>query len=139
MSYQPVLLDFLPLIPCAISIVVAIMIIQRNPRFLQVEQLSYLVSAIGLIVSLSTNGLLASLIDEIGMFFALMTILLLAVLFIASISLMMLYYTRSVRLRTYMGSDEYLRRAFFTKKIKGPQPAVPDEKMPENLPEGENL
>jgi len=37
-----------------------------------------------------------------------------------------LYYVRSVRVRTYMGSDAYLRLAFFTKKVKGPIPAVPD-------------
>ena len=58
-------------------------------------------------------------------------------LFVASFFLMMLYYTRSVRVRTYMGSDEYLRRAFFMKKVKGPQHAVPNA-VPENPPEGEN-
>ena len=42
------------------------------------------------------------------------------------LGLLPLYFTRSVRVRTYMGSDEYLRRAWFTKKIKGPEPAVPD-------------
>ena len=37
-----------------------------------------------------------------------------------------LYYRHSVRVRTYMGSDEYLRLAVFTRKAK-PQPAVPDQ------------
>ena len=37
-----------------------------------------------------------------------------------------LYYSRSVRVRIYMGSEEYLRLAFFTKKAKAP-PAVPDQ------------
>jgi len=40
--------------------------------------------------------------------------------------LMTLYYSRSVRVRTYMGSEEYLRLAVFTKKAD-PRPAVPDE------------
>ena len=39
--------------------------------------------------------------------------------------LMTRYYSTSIRVRTYMGSDQYLRLAAFTKKAN-PQPAVPD-------------
>jgi len=46
--------------------------------------------------------------------------------FLLSVMFVMLYYTRSVRVRTYMGTDEYLRLGFLTKKVKGPEPAVPD-------------
>jgi len=47
-----------------------------------------------------------------------------------------LYYRRSVRVRTYMGSGEYLRLAFFTRKAN-PQPAVPDEGAAESEVESE--
>jgi len=40
--------------------------------------------------------------------------------------LLTLYLRKSVRVRTYMGSDEYLRLAVFTRKAT-PIPAVPDE------------
>jgi len=54
--------------------------------------------------------------------------------------LLMLYYVKSVRVRTYMGSDEYLRLAFFAKKVKGPEPAVPDaaEKIEIPVEEGDS-
>jgi len=38
-----------------------------------------------------------------------------------------LYYTRSVRVRTYMGTDAYITQCPFTKKVTPPTPAVPDE------------
>lgn len=44
-----------------------------------------------------------------------------------------LYYRRSVRTRTYMGSGEYLRLAVCTRKANV-QPAVPDEAAPEIIP-----
>ena len=37
-----------------------------------------------------------------------------------------LYFTRSVRVRTYMGTDAYITQCPFTRRIKPPQPAVPD-------------
>jgi len=51
--------------------------------------------------------------------------------------LLMLYFTKSVRVRTYMCSDEYLRLAFFAKKVKGPEPAVPDDVGAAFLPPAE--
>ena len=42
------------------------------------------------------------------------------------ISQLMRYFSTSLRVRTYMGSQEYLRLALFTKKA-GPLPAVPVE------------
>jgi len=37
-----------------------------------------------------------------------------------------LYYTRSVRVRTYMGTDEYITKCPFTRGVTPPVPAVPD-------------
>ena len=41
-----------------------------------------------------------------------------------------IYFTRSVRVRTFMGSDQYMTECLFTRKITPPQPAVPDEQAP---------
>ena len=38
-----------------------------------------------------------------------------------------IYFTKSVRLRTYMGSDKYLRKCFVTSNMRGPEPAIEDE------------
>lgn len=37
-----------------------------------------------------------------------------------------LYYMKSVRVRTYFGTDEYLRQSPFTKNVQAPDPAVAD-------------
>jgi hypothetical protein len=37
------------------------------------------------------------------------------------------YFRKSVRVRTYMGSDMYLRMSIFSKNAQAPQPAVPDD------------
>ncbi|MCL1951199.1 MAG: hypothetical protein FWF60_00075 [Oscillospiraceae bacterium] len=126
MGYQPTLLDFLPLVSCVISIFIAILIIRRSPRFLLAYQLSILANLGMIAVGTFSDGMFRSLADEIGMLFAILLVSVLLLVIIGSYFLMMLYYVRSVRVRTYMGSDEYLRLAFFTKKIKGPEPAVPD-------------
>ncbi len=36
------------------------------------------------------------------------------------------YFSKSVRVRTYFGTDEYLLKSIFCKNIKAPEPAVPD-------------
>jgi len=38
-----------------------------------------------------------------------------------------LYFTRSVRVRTYMGTDAYITQCPFTRKVTPPTPAVPDQ------------
>jgi len=45
---------------------------------------------------------------------------------IANTLLMRWYLTTSVRVRTYMGTHEYITKNPFTKKVMPPQPAVPD-------------
>jgi hypothetical protein len=41
--------------------------------------------------------------------------------------LVRLYFMRSVRVRTYMGTDAYITQCPFTRKVRPPQPAVPDQ------------
>jgi hypothetical protein len=43
-----------------------------------------------------------------------------------SFALYRLYFTRSVRVRIYMGTDTYITQCQFTKNVSPPQPAVPD-------------
>lgn len=43
------------------------------------------------------------------------------------------YFSKSVRVRTYMGSDEYLRKSVFNKRSKSPVPADgSDQPIPDN-------
>ena len=138
-GYQPAALDFLPLASCVISVVIAVLILRRNPRFLRLYQLSFLVSICLVFVGLFADGFILDAIDELGIAVALIIIVLSILLGIGSLFLYLLYYTKSVRVRTYMGSDEYLRLAFFAKKVKGPEPAVPDaaEKTEISVEEGD--
>ncbi|MDR2686270.1 MAG: hypothetical protein LBB75_00835 [Oscillospiraceae bacterium] len=99
------------------------MVIRRKPRFLRVRQINMLFMALSFILTCVKNVVTA---DETT---ALMAIaMLMTSIFVVPFEtyLFMLYYFRSIRVRTYMGSDEYLRRAFFSKKFKGPEPAAPD-------------
>jgi hypothetical protein len=36
------------------------------------------------------------------------------------------YFSKSVRVRTYFGTDEYLKKSIFCKNVTPPEPAVPD-------------
>ena len=126
-----------PIVTVALYVAFAVRVIRRDPLFFRTRQLAIAVNAVTMLLN-TANVLLFGLADY-GIYRNKETYMLfLALTFLFGLILPMLYYTRSVRVRTYMGSDEYLRRAFFTKKVKGPQPAVPDA-MPANPPEGENL
>ena len=95
-------------------------ILQRDPHFLRTRQLAFAAIAVNLLLQLA-GGLLYGF-GESGR----LALILQAVIYAVNALIAMLYYTRSVRVRTYMGSDEYLRVAFFTKKAKGPAPAMED-------------
>lgn len=43
---------------------------------------------------------------------------------VISALLFTLYFAKSVRVRTYMGTDMYLRLSYFTRNVKSPQPAT---------------
>ena len=47
------------------------------------------------------------------------------------------YLIRSVRVRTYMGTDEYITKCPFTRHVTPPKPAVPDAYVGEQIPEEE--
>jgi hypothetical protein len=50
---------------------------------------------------------------------------------IGGIALWTLYYLRSVRVRTYMGTDAYIKQSIFFKQVTPPTPAVPDDAPPQ--------
>jgi len=103
-----------------IHVFVVAEILQRDPYFLRTLQMAFVVAAINLLVQLAGGYFYG--FEGYG----LLMLVLQGVVFPFGVLFAMLYYTRSVRVRTYMGSDEYLRLAFLTKKMKGPKPAVPD-------------
>ena len=105
-----------------INVLTAVMIIRRDPRFARTWQLGFLGNIVSTAVRwplylsygyLENSTITGHIIATIGL--------------PVTFSLMMLYFARSVRVRTYMGTDKYLRLAFFTRNVCGPMPAVPDE------------
>ena len=111
----------LSLLLAIVYVAAAIEIVRRNPYFLRTRQWAIVFTALDVIIRM-INGILYGFEG-----FALPLLILQEAIFIFGLLFAMLYYTRSVRVRTYMGSDEYLREAIFTKKIKSPEPAVPDK------------
>jgi len=110
----------LSLLLIIIHVFVAIEIIRRDPYFLRTRQMALALAALDALLRL-TGGLAYGFTG-----FALPMLVLQGGLFLFSVIFVMLYFTSSVRVRTYMGSDEYLRLGFLTKKVKGPKPAVAD-------------
>ena len=111
----------LSLLLIIIYVFAAIEIIRRDPYFLRTRQLGLAVAALDLPLRL-VNGLVYGFVS-----FDLPMLVLLAGQLLFSVIFVMCYFTRSVRVRTYMGTDEYLKLGFFTGKIKGPKPAAEDE------------
>jgi len=104
-----------------ISILWAAMVLRRDPRFVRAWQLGY----IGSVVSAAARWPLY-LVYGYPRGVTLAANICVTVGVLAVFGLWMLYYARSVRVRTYMGTDRYLRLAFFTKRTRGPAPMVPD-------------
>ena len=101
-----------------IYVFTAIEIIRRDPYFLRTRQLGLAAAAMDALIRL-VNGLAYGFTGvELPMLILQGALLLFSVIFV------MCYFTRSVRVRTYMGTDEYLKLGFFTGKIKGPGPAA---------------
>jgi len=101
----------------------SVMVIRRKPRFLRVRQINLFIAALQIILTHARSVIIA---DEAAALMSIVIPIMAIIVVPFEMYLVLLYYFRSVRVRTYMGSDEYLRLAFFTKKIKGPEPAVPD-------------
>ncbi len=91
---------------CAIFVFyIVYLVFQRQSSFLRMYQLySFIIIAM--------NAIIAIIYSQAGLNSAeLWSNLVTAVV---ELLLMTLYYSRSVRVRTYMGSDEYMRQAFFS-------------------------
>ncbi|MDR1734756.1 MAG: hypothetical protein LBR73_07760 [Oscillospiraceae bacterium] len=65
---------------------------------------------------------------------AVITLVLFAVSQAVGFTLMRLYFLKSVRVRTYLGTDAYVTQNPFTKKHQAPAPAVPDPVPPLSEP-----
>jgi len=99
--------------------------IRHDPRFVRTWQLTYIGNAVSLVTLLTLHALYGyseGTSPAYGLTMDMINVLVMLVSFL----LWTRYYARSVRVRTYMGSDEYLRRAFFMKTIEWAKPAVQD-------------
>jgi len=103
-----------------VHVFAALEIIRRDPYFLRTRQLGLALAALDILLRL-LNGLAYGFAG-----FELPMLIMQGGMFLFSLIFVMCYFTRSVRVRTYMGTDEYLRLGFLTKKIKGPGPAAGD-------------
>jgi len=103
-----------------------LMIRGKDPRFLRFYELMTIVCASVYVLALVFTGF-----RNLGGFFG--NIIGQAVAF----AIWSAYFTKSVRVRTYFGSDEYLRRSIFFKNAVAPRPAdtepyvVPQPYMPQ--------
>ena len=88
------------------------MIINKNARFFRYFE-------IATIINICTN--LANIIIQPG--FNPPSIVRNMLAFTIGAALWFTYFSKSVRVRTYFGSDEYLRRSIFLKKLPSPEPA----------------
>ncbi|MDR1131016.1 MAG: zinc-ribbon domain-containing protein [Oscillospiraceae bacterium] len=102
---------------CAfIGIKFFLMIKNKNPRFLRFFELltivSVSISVVGIVLTGFQNYLL-DLTESIRDIFSV----------VIGFFIWTTYFRKSVRVRTYFGSDEYLRRSIFFKNAVAPQPA----------------
>ncbi|MCL2300590.1 MAG: hypothetical protein FWC27_10655 [Firmicutes bacterium] len=104
-----------------INIVWVVMLLRRDPRFVRTWQLGYIGSAVSA-AARWTLHLLCGYPNGTS----LATDIIITAGILLSLFLWTLYYANSVRVRTYMGTDKYLRLAFFTRKAQGPAPLAPD-------------
>jgi len=97
------------LVQVVILVFAAIGILQRDPGFLRTRQLAFVTAAVNLLLQLA-YGLLYGFAQAGEVAFVLQ-----AALYALNFIFVMLYFSRSARVRAYMGTDEYLRLAYFTK------------------------
>ena len=107
----------LSLLSVIIYVFTALEIIRRDPYFLRTRQLALAAAALDVLMRL-VNGLAYGFTG-----FDLPMLLVQGGIFLFSLIFVMVYYTRSVRVRTYMGTDEYFELGFFTEKMKRPKMA----------------
>ena len=111
----------------------ATMIIRRNPHFVRTWQLLYIGTFVNAAAQLALH-LAYGYPDQGGSSYnSAFAIGLMADIFAflpipIGLTLFTLYFVKSVRVRTYLRSDNYLRLAFFTRKAT-PVPFIPDEEV----------
>jgi hypothetical protein len=102
----------------AIGIILPVMIIRRDKRFLFVYHIGSLITiALSLLVTIILGIALA------GYGTGSMLIPSMAGT-VAGVIIMTLYYCKSVRVRTYMGTDAYIKENPFTRNLTPPMPAA---------------
>ena len=108
-----------------------VMIVKRDPRFVRTWQLVYAGSLINATATLVMHLLYGypersgpAYFSTFGYGLASDIVSFLPVPLV--LFLLTLYCVKSVRVRTFMGTDKYLRLAIFGRKKPGPEPAVPD-------------
>jgi len=115
-------------------VVFAVMIIRRDPRFGGVWQMKFIGNMLRMLTQLVMH---VSNVDpypprlfgtlDATFSFGLFSDLLNLGFIVLFVALVALYIRRSVRVRTYMGTNKYLRTMIFTKNDEGPVPMVPDQ------------
>ena len=101
------------LVTTVLQIMFLIQVFGRKPLFLKFEQLSYFslgISSILNVIALSMIG--SEFIEGYQTGAAIGSV----IGTVIGLTLMTLYYCKSIRVRTYMGSDEYMRKAIFSFK-----------------------
>ncbi|MCL2447027.1 MAG: hypothetical protein FWD06_09710 [Oscillospiraceae bacterium] len=103
------------------SLVSMTQLLKRKPKFLRTWNIANTLSLVGHLINVIT--LIATGDISNGFMRQFLTII-----FGMGIAVLWnLYCVRSVRVRTYMGSDEYIKQSIFLTRVTPPQPAVPDE------------
>jgi len=106
----------------AMQLTFAVMVLRRDPRFLRTWQLVYIGTALSAAMSMVLR-LMYGYPENTSFAYGLAMDIFYITQIPAGLGLFTLYYAKSVRVRTYMGTDEYLRLGFFTKKARAPEPA----------------
>lgn len=103
---------------CVIAAIVCLrltyMVATKNGRFLRYYDILMIITVSFVVLGMLITGFDASTIRS------LLSSIVGFVIYTA-------YVRKSVRVRTYMGSDEYLRLSIFSKNTTAPSPAVPDD------------
>jgi hypothetical protein len=96
------------------------LLLMRKPQFISVFHITCMAT------SLVREGTTAWQIYTGTQEFRLGVLIYSIIFYIVFFLLWRLYYTRSVRVRTYMCTDTYITQCPFTRRVVPPQPAVPD-------------
>ena len=123
------------------QVIYAVMIIQRDPRFGRTWQLKFIGNVLRTLAKLILHVAYgfpprAFGSTDVTFSFGLTNDIFAFLPFLLFVALIALYLKKSVRVRTYMGTNKYLRLMLFTKNAEGPEPMVPDRE-PEEAPDGE--